>query len=56
MTSAIWSGYVFLMKAYGRRLQRLLSDRFWEGPHGFKGRWTFSGEFLAAGGPQSILS
>ncbi|PBB92134.1 hypothetical protein CK215_14510 [Mesorhizobium sp. WSM3864] len=55
MTSAIWSGYVFLMRAYGRRLQRLLSDRFWEGPHGFKGRWTFRGEFLGAGARQSNL-
>ncbi|WP_192357701.1 hypothetical protein [Mesorhizobium mediterraneum] len=48
MTNAIWTGYIFLMRAYGRRLQRLLSQGYWQGPHGFKGRWTFRGDFLIA--------
>lgn len=47
MTNAIWGGYLSLMRAYGRRLQRLLSQGYWQGPHGFKGRWTFTGGFLA---------
>jgi len=33
------------MKAYGAKLKMLLSD-LWQGPHGFKGRWTFEGDFL----------
>jgi hypothetical protein len=37
MTSAIWAGYMLLMRAYGRRLQQLLSQGYWQGPHGFKG-------------------
>lgn len=56
MTSAIWAGYIFLMRAYGRRLQQLLSEKPWDGPHGFKGRWTFSGNFLSTGGPQRNLA
>ncbi|MGX5830350.1 hypothetical protein [Mesorhizobium sp. 43Arga] len=47
MSAAIWAGYQFLMQAYGRRLQRLLSQSLWKGPHGFHGRWTFGGEFLS---------
>jgi hypothetical protein len=46
MTSHLWSGYIRLMRAYGIKLQRLLS-RQWQGPHGFSGRWTFTGEFLS---------
>jgi hypothetical protein len=42
----LWAGYVRVMRAYGIRLQRLLSRKYWAGPHGFSGRWSFRGDFL----------
>jgi hypothetical protein len=42
----LWAGYVRVMRAYGIRLQSLLSRKYWVGPHGFSGRWSFSGDFL----------
>jgi hypothetical protein len=42
----LWTGYVRVMRAYGIRLQSLLSKKTWVGPHGFAGRWNFSGDFL----------
>jgi hypothetical protein len=41
----LWAGYVRVMRAYGIRLQGLLSKN-WVGPHGFSGRWSFSRDFL----------
>jgi len=46
MSERLWRGYLRLMQAYGRRLVRNL-QREWRGPHGFRGRWTFSGDFLS---------
>jgi hypothetical protein len=42
----LWDGYVRVMRAYGMKLQGLLSRSNWTGPHGFSGRWTFKGDFL----------
>jgi hypothetical protein len=42
----LWLRYLRLMRACGNRLKELLS-REWHGPHGFYGRWTFEGDFLA---------
>jgi hypothetical protein len=46
MQKRVWNGYLALMEAYGKRLTLLLSKQ-WNGPHGFRGRWTFQGEFLS---------
>jgi hypothetical protein len=46
MQHVLWSGYTILMQAHGKRLQALL-EKQWHGPHGFRGRWTFQGEFLS---------
>jgi hypothetical protein len=46
MQADLWFGYGTLMKAYGKRLRRLLS-KGWHGPHGYYGRWTFRGNFLS---------
>lgn len=43
----LWAGYRRLMAGYGRKLRNLLSTSVWQGPHGFTGRWRFSGEFLS---------
>jgi hypothetical protein len=40
-----WDGYVRVMHAYGKRLTELL-DKYWNGPHGFGGRWEVRGETL----------
>jgi hypothetical protein len=42
LTERLWSGYLRVMRAYGRRLMELLGE-LWRGPHGFEGRWTFGG-------------
>ena len=42
----LWAGYIRVMRAYGIRLRSLLSKKYWVGPHGFSGRWTFGGDFL----------
>jgi hypothetical protein len=42
----LWAGYIRVMRAYGIRLQGLLSKKPWVGPHGFSGRWSFKGDFL----------
>jgi len=42
----LWAGYIRVIRAYGIRLRSLLSKRYWVGPHGFSGRWTFRGDFL----------
>jgi hypothetical protein len=42
----LWAGYIQVMRAYGLRLQSLLSKKYWVGPHGFSGRWSFGGDFL----------
>jgi len=47
ITIDLWSGYIRLMRAYGNKLQKLLTRRLWQGPHGFSGRWEFSDNFLA---------
>lgn len=44
----LWSEYLYLMRAYGKRLQVLLSKELWRGPHGFEGRWTFQGDYLSS--------
>ena len=36
----LWQGYTRLMRAYGNRMERLLSCS-WHGPHGYYGRWEF---------------
>ena len=41
----LWLRYLWLMKAYGKRLINLLSKR-WDGPHGFSGHYKISGTFL----------
>lgn len=46
LTDRLWTGYLRLMRAYGRALQRLL-NREWRGPHGWRGRYTFTGKFLS---------
>jgi hypothetical protein len=35
-----------VMRAYGMRLQSLLSKKYWVEPHGLSGRWTFKGEIF----------
>lgn len=45
LTERLWSGYLRLMRAYGRRLQSMLK-RTWRGPHGFEGHFKFSGRFF----------
>ena len=47
MRHDLWSGYLRLMRAYGNRLATLLANE-WHGPHGFYGRYTFTGTFLSA--------
>jgi hypothetical protein len=42
----LWAGYLRAVRAYGIRLQSLLSKKYCVGPHGFSGRWSFSGDFL----------
>lgn len=42
----LWAGYIRVMRAYGIRLRSLLSKKYWVGPHGFTGRWTFGAGFL----------
>ncbi|WP_315731534.1 MULTISPECIES: hypothetical protein [unclassified Bradyrhizobium] len=37
-----WDGYARVMHSYGKRLTELL-NKFWNGPHGFGGRWEFRG-------------
>ena len=46
MQKRVWNGYLFLMEAYGKRLTTLLSEQ-WNGPHDFRGSWSFQGEFLS---------
>jgi hypothetical protein len=36
--------YLRVMRAYGNRLQELLSKKLWHGAHGFSGQWRFRGE------------
>lgn len=48
MTDDDWDKYLHLMAAYGRRLTKLLSEKIWNGPHGFKARWSYHGEHLGA--------
>ena len=48
MPNELWDQYLTVMSAYGNRLEKLLS-KGWHGPHGFYGKWTFSGEFLRSG-------
>lgn len=51
-----WERYTLLMRAYGRQLTKLLG-KGWNGPHGFYGRWHFSGNVLgyeASDLPQSF--
>ena len=43
----LWAGYLRVMRAYGKRLQDLLSKKTWHGPNGFSGKWSFQGEFLS---------
>jgi hypothetical protein len=45
MELALWKEYLVRMKAYRLELIELLS-RPWKGPHGFEGRWIFSGDFF----------
>lgn len=47
MQPADWDRYMRLMGAYGARLMALLKGG-WHGPHGFYGKWTFSGDYLSA--------
>lgn len=42
----LWNGYSELMRGYGRKLTTLLGQ-WWQGPHGFYGRWIIGSEFLA---------
>lgn len=44
MTPRLWNRYERLMAAYIRALKAKLTAG-WEGPHGFRGRWTFSPGF-----------
>jgi len=39
----LWHRYSMVMRAYGRKLTKLLQGG-WQGPHGFYGRWTITGE------------
>ena len=41
----LWCGYLWLMKAYGKKLINLLSKR-WDGPHGFSGHYNIDGTFF----------
>jgi len=45
MTPKLWHGYLRLMQAYQRKSHKMLR-RLWRGPHGFEGRYEFSGEFF----------
>lgn len=47
LTPELWGQYLQLMRAYGKALMVLLS-REWNGPHGFAGRFEFSGSYLGA--------
>ena len=53
-----WTGYLRLMRAYGRQLKKMLSKK-WEGPHGTGGRFGFEGdvfEWYPGTGPGPGLS
>jgi hypothetical protein len=43
----VWDGYLRLMRAYAIRLMDLLRGG-WKRPHGFNGRWTFTGSYLCS--------
>jgi hypothetical protein len=45
LSPALWHGYKRVIGAYGNRMQQLLS-RSWNGPHGFSGRYGFTGPTL----------
>lgn len=45
LSDRLWSAYLRLMNAYGRRLQGMLK-RTWRGPHGFEGHFKISGRFF----------
>jgi hypothetical protein len=47
----LWNGYRHLMRAYVLRMQSLLSEAQWKGPHGFSGKITFGGNFFVATNP-----
>jgi hypothetical protein len=38
LTDKMWQGYLTIMRAYGRRLEKLL-EKGWNGPHGRSGAW-----------------
>lgn len=44
---ALWSGYLGLMRAYGKAIMALL-QRGWDGPHGVGGHFEFQGCYLGA--------
>lgn len=41
----LWLGYTRIMKAYGRKMTKILS-LYWEGPHGWSGHYKFTGNFF----------
>lgn len=47
LSSALWAGYLGLMRAYGKALMTLLQQD-WDGPHGVSGRFEFRGSYLGA--------
>lgn len=46
LTDELWQQYLFLMRAYGKRLCELIS-KGWKGPHGCFGTWEMRGDYLA---------
>jgi hypothetical protein len=46
VSEPLWRAYLRLMRAYGKRLTRLIGSG-WKGPHGWNGRWHITGEFLS---------
>jgi hypothetical protein len=40
----LWLGYLRLVKKYDHEMKKLLGT-LWRGPHGFVGKYTFSGEW-----------
>lgn len=41
LSSNVWQGYLRIMRAYGRKLEKLLQSG-WHGPHGMHGHWDCS--------------
>lgn len=55
LTADLWSDYLTLMRAYGRKLERLLRAG-WNGPHGRSRSWDTNMHFLQQGTPHTHLN